>query len=236
MGISPRSLARMSGVFQLLEGVSATFGQVVVLGRLVDFNSAATTAANLLSQERLFWVGLASCLVGTVCHLVWAWLMYELLKPVDRRLAGLVLIVMVVGCAIQAVTGLFYLAPMLLLEDGSSLQAFSTDQLQALALSFLVLNDYSFNIYLVFFGAWCLITGTLIFHSTFLPRLLGRCSASSGLGWLMFLHPPLARSLFTPYIAAASAAGELPLMLWLLIAGANSERWRQAERAHYVRQ
>ena len=65
---SPRSLARMGGVFQLLEALTATFGQVVVLGRLVVSGNASATAANILGHGRLFWLGFASSLIGVMCH------------------------------------------------------------------------------------------------------------------------------------------------------------------------
>ncbi len=135
--------------------------------------------------------------------------------------------VMLVGCAVQALTTFLYLAPMVVIQGGSSVSAFTTVQLQGLALMFFNLNGYAFDIYLVFFGFWCTMIGYLIFRSTFLPRVLGILLAIGGLGWATFLSPPLARQLFFPYIACASAIGEVPLMLWLLIAGANNERWRE---------
>jgi hypothetical protein len=42
--------------------------------------------------------------------------------------------------------------------------AFTPEQLQALALMFLKLNAYAFDIYLVFFGFWCVLIGYLIFQ------------------------------------------------------------------------
>ena len=53
---SPRFKARMAGVFQLLEALTATFGQVIVRDRLVVAGNAAATAANILDHERLFWL------------------------------------------------------------------------------------------------------------------------------------------------------------------------------------
>jgi hypothetical protein len=81
---SPRFKARMAGVFQLLEALTATFPGLFVLGRLVVSGSGAATAANILGHERLFWLGFASSLIGVACHIAWALLMYELLKPVNR--------------------------------------------------------------------------------------------------------------------------------------------------------
>ena len=222
---SPRGLARMAGVFQFLEGLTATYGQVIVFGNLIIAGSAAATAANILSHQHLFWLGFASSLVGVTCHLAWALLLYELFKPVSRRLSLFAVLVILVGCAIQALTAVLYLAPMLILNAGNSLGALSLDQLHALAYVFVRLNGYAFNTYLVFFGLWCFLTGILIFRSTFMPRILGVLLAISGTGWMMYLVPPVAMHLFIPYLAGASAIGELPLMLWLLIMGVNSEKW-----------
>ena len=109
---SPQFKARMAGVFQLLEAITAAFGEVIVLSWLVVAGNAAATAANILGHERLFWLGFASSLIGVACHIIWALLLYELLKPVSRSLSLLAAFVILVGCAIQALTGLLYLAPL----------------------------------------------------------------------------------------------------------------------------
>jgi len=54
---SPRSLARMAGVCQALEGLTATSGEVTILDKLVVSGNAMATAANILGHERLFWLG-----------------------------------------------------------------------------------------------------------------------------------------------------------------------------------
>jgi hypothetical protein len=152
----------------------------------------------------------------------WALLIYVLLKPVNRSLALLAAFFVLVACAMQALTSLLYLAPLLILQGGSSLSAFTAEQLQALALIFLKLNTYAFRIDLVFFGFWCVLTGYLIFRSTFLPRVLGVLVAISGLGRVTYLYPPLAYRL-SLFITAASALGEIPLELWLIVMGVNAK-------------
>ena len=231
---SPRFKARIAGVCQLMEAVTAAFGEVIIPGKLVVAGSAAATAANILRHERLFWLGFALSLIGVAFHIAWALLMYELLKPVNRSLSRLAAFVILVGCAIQALTSLLYLAPLPILQGGSSLSAFTPEQLQALALVFLRLNDYAFQIYLVFFGTWCLLIGYLILRSTFLPRILGVLLAISGLGWVTYLSPPLANHLW-PFIAAASALGEIPLEFWLIVMGLNVQRWKEQASAAGMR-
>jgi hypothetical protein len=223
---SPRFKARMAGVCQLLEALTATFGQVIVRDKLVVAGNAAATAANIVGHEPLFWLGFASSLLGVAFHIAWAALMYVLLKPVNKTISLLAAFVILVGCAMQALTSFLYLAPLLVLQSSNSLSAFTPEQLQALALMFLKLNSYSFNIDLVFFGLWCVLTGYLIFRSTFLPRILGVLLTISGLGYLTYLYPQLAYRLFFPYIAIASALGEIPLELWLIVMGVNAQRWK----------
>jgi len=79
---------------------------------------------------------------------------------------------------------------------------------------------------LVFFGGYCLLIGTLIVRSTFLPRVVGVLMALGGLGWLTFLSPSLARQL-SPYNLAPGMIGEGVLTVWLLTAGVNEQRWRE---------
>jgi len=227
--LSPRAKARLAGVFEALEGLASAFGQVNVLGSLIVVGNATATAANILKHETLFRLGFASSLIGVVFHLGWALLFYQLFRPVNRSVSFCAVLVILVGCAIQAVTAVLYLAPWLVLTAGSPLSALTQQQLQAVAYMFLKLNGLTFDTYLVFFGLWCVLTGYLIFRSTFLPRILGVLLAIDGLGWMTFMSPPLGHYLF-PAIAVASGLAEIPLQLWLLIFGVNNERWKaQAE-------
>jgi Domain of unknown function (DUF4386) len=228
---SPKAKARLAGVFEALEGFTSSWGQVNVLGHLIVAGNAAATAANVLQHETLFRLGFASSLFGVAFHLFWAFLFYHLFRPVDRSVSFCALVVILVGCALQAVSALLYFAPLLILTAGSSLNAFTHEQVQALAYMFFKLNGLAFDTYLVFFGVWCVLTGYLIFKSTFLPRILGVLLAIDGLGWMLFIWPPLGHYLFLP-IAIACGLAEIPLQLWLLIFGVNNERWKgQAEAA-----
>lgn len=59
-----------------------------------------------------------------------------------------------------------------------------------------------------------------------MPRVLGVLMAIGGLGWLTFLSPPLANSLF-PYNLAPGILGEGALTVWLLVKGVNARRWTE---------
>jgi len=106
--MSPRSRARIAGLFEFLEGTLFTFGQVPVLGRLVVSSDAAATAHNILANESLYRLGFACAVVGVMCHIVWVFLFYDLFKPVNKTISLLAAFIMLVGCAIQGVTCLLY--------------------------------------------------------------------------------------------------------------------------------
>lgn len=226
---SPKALARLAGVFFVLEATSAVFGQFFVLGRLVVREDAAATAANILAHETLFRLGFAASLAAAVFHIVWAWLFYVLLRPVRRNVALLAGWVVLVGCALQAVAALLQIVPWSILASGDSLAAFSEGERQALALVFLRLNAQAFNGHVIFFGVWCGLVGYLIYRSTFLPRTIGLLMILAGIGYLTLLYGPLAKAL-DPFNVALAAPGEISLLIWLLVKGVDEGRWRESAR------
>jgi len=219
---SPRRIARLAGVFQLLEGAAATFGQVYLLSFFIVARNPAGTAERILANEPLFQVGFAISIIAIGFHLARALLMFELLKIVRKGIAKFALLIIVVGCAIQAVTSLLYIAPLAILR--SPIIGLQVNQLQDVSYMLLRLNGFAFNIYLVFFGFWCLLTGFLIYKSSFMPRILGVLLMVTGIGWMLNLYPLIAQQAATVMMVAA-AIGEIPLLIWLLVRGVNNEKW-----------
>jgi Domain of unknown function (DUF4386) len=227
---SPHLHARMAGVSYLLGSLTSVLGQMVVLGMLFVSGSATATAANILSHESLFRLGFVSSLMTVPFHLVWAVLFHGLFRPVNRSVSLLAGFVMLVACAMWALSSLLYLAPLLVLQGKISLSAFAPEQLQALALMLLKLNAQAYDIGLVFFGFWCILIGYLIFRSTFLPRIIGALEVLAGLGYLTLLWQPLAHYLY-PYNLALAGPGEISLLLWLLVKGVNVRKWKETAGA-----
>jgi hypothetical protein len=227
---SLRFKARLTGLLWVLEGSAAVVGQFVVLGRLVVFGDATATANNILANEPLYWLGFAAALVAVAFHLTYTVLVYDLFTPVNRSFALLTAFFSLVACGLQAVVGLFYLVPMVLLGGERYLNVFSVEQLQALALMDLKLEAHAFNVYILFFGFFLVLIGYLVFRSTFLPRIIGVLLAFAGLGYLTLLSPPLAKSLY-PFYLAPDTLAEPALVLWLLVVGVNVQRWNEQARS-----
>jgi hypothetical protein len=106
------------------------------------------------------------------------------------------------------------------------LSVFSAEQLQALALLFLKVNDRGAGIALVFFGFYAILTGYLMIKSSFLPRVLGAISVVGGFGWLTFLYPPLGGRMF-PFTSMFAVLGAAALIVWFMVFGVNEQRWKE---------
>jgi hypothetical protein len=141
--------------------------------RLVVSGDAAATAANLLAHKGLFQLGFAVFMIEMACNSVITALFYDLLKPVSRSVSLGAAFLGLAGCVIKTMSRLFFIAPLFIRGGAHYLSVFSAEQLQALALLFLKVNDRGAAIALVFFGFYALLTGYLIIRSTFLPRILG---------------------------------------------------------------
>jgi hypothetical protein len=227
---SPRLAARITGALYLLTILTGIFAQGFVSGRLVVDGDAAATATNILTHSGLFHLGFAVYLIEMACQIAMTALFYDLLKPAGRRVSLLAAFLGLAGCIIKTFSRVFFVAPLFILGGAHYLSVFSPEQLQALALLFLKVNDHGAAMALVFFGFYALLTGYLIIRSTFLPRILGVVSVIAGLGWLSFLYPPLGYSLF-PYVAAFGLLGAASLIVWLLVFGVNERRWREQASA-----
>ena len=224
--ISPQVYARSVGLLYLTVIIAGIIAQMVISGKIIVDGDAVATATNILTHKNLFQLGFTVYLIEMASQIAQTVLFYILLKPVSRSIALLALFFSIIGCTIKTLGRLFYIAPLLILGGSHYLSVFNAEQLQALALLLLNVNNQAAGMALAFFGFSTLLNGYLIFNSTFLPRFLGVLSVIGGLGWLTFLYPPLGLQLF-PYILLVAMIGSISSILWLLIKGVNVEQWKK---------
>ncbi len=227
---SPLFIARAGGVFWLMTILTGVLA-LVLGGTTVVSGDAAVTASRILALESSYRLTLVVNVLAGVCYVGATVFVYALLKPVSRHVSMLAALFSILGCAGGTVAGVLHLAPLALLKGSPSLSVFTPAQLQALALMFLKFTAYASNINFLFFGLHCLLVGSLILRSTFLPRIVGALMVLGGLGWITnsltsLLAPSLAR-LISTYGMAAGGLGEVSLTLWLLIMGVNVSRWTE---------
>ena len=140
-------------------------------------------------------MGFTLYLIEMTCQVAQMVLFYILLKPVNRNIALLALVFSLVGCTIKTLSRLFYIAPLLVLDNSQYLSVFNPEQLQSFALLLLNINNQTAGMALSFFGVSTFLNGYLILRSNFLPRILGVLSMLCGLGWLTFIYLSAGKSI-----------------------------------------
>lgn len=227
----PRVLSRAAGVLYLLIiliGVS----EAVVRDRVVVAGDAAATAANLRSMEWLWRASAAGEFVLLLCGISLTPILYYLLRPVSRYFALLMMCLNIVSLAVEAVAGLFLVVALLPLGDAAYLRAFEPAQLEAMARMSIRLHNLGFGMALIFFGAVCVVIGSLIVRSGIVPKIIGVLMQLAGVSYLisnfaMILSPAFSNRLF-PFILLPPLIGESALCLWLLIKGVDNDAWSRS--------
>lgn len=224
---SIKKTARIAGLLYLALAVLSAFGLVYVPSMLIVPGDAAATANNIVTSESLFRLGFMSNLIAFTVNVFVALLLYKLLKPVNKSMASLMVILILIGLAIGMLNELNQFAALLLLGGADHLTAFTADQLQALASLFLDIYEHGFSIAHIFWGLWLFPLGYLVFKSGFLPKVIGVLLIIAGLGYLVdftlfFLFPDI-----TVTVSEFTFVGEVLLILWLLIKGVNVEQWEK---------
>jgi len=218
------ALARTIGALFLSVIVLGIAAQVGISERLIALRDPARTASNILANQSLYSAGFTLYMIEMAAQIAQVVLLFHLLRPVNRRIASLALTFGLVGCTIKTFSRVFYLVPLFLLKQGAG-GAFTTDQLPAVSMLLLQVNDHGAGVALGFFGIESVLEGWLILRSTFLPRWLGALTIVCGAGWLAFLTPSLGYTIFNA-IALLALVGSVATIGWLLVKGVDETRWR----------
>jgi len=223
---SPRKTARMAGLFYLIFILTTVLATYVRSSLIVSVDAAAT-ANNIVSSQVLFRVGFVTELVSAVFFFSAAWALYVLLKPVNKNLALLFLLLNLGGVAVECINALNLFAALQFLSGANYLSVFQTGQLQAMAMSSLNLYTSGFLIAQIFFSAWLLPLGYLVYKSRFLPRFLGILLILDFFGnmsWFLqgFLLPDYGILAYPGNVISFIA--EISITLWLLIMGVKEQK------------
>ncbi len=226
---SIQKTARFAGLLYLALAALSAWSLVYVPSMIIVPGDAAATANNIVASESLFRLGVVSNLAVFTVNVFVAVLLYKLLKPVNRGIASLMVILILIGLAIGMLNELNQFAALLILGT-DHLSAFTAAQSQVLASLFLDLYQHGFNIAHIFWGLWLFPMGYLIIRSGFLPKVIGILLIVAGMGYLIdftlfFLFPDI-----TMTVSNFTFVGEVVLIFWLLIKGVNVEQWDKRVR------
>ena len=214
--------AKIAGWAYLVAMTTSIIGyipnQYIVAGDL------AQTATNIIGNERIFRIGIASNLLTYLIDIALIWALYLLLKPVNEKLALLAVFFRLIetGCLAMGVTDELVTVRLLTSSIYSGLM--ETNQLYSFARISMASYASSFSVGFIFLGLGSTVFSYVLLKSGYVPRFLSGLGIFSsllvGLGTLLVIVFPEFRKLF-PYGYGPMGVFEVGLGLWFLIKGVS---------------
>ena len=225
--INPSKTARTAGLLYLLLAIFGAFSMLYVPSVLIVDGNPVASIRNILESETLFRLGILGALATQVVQIATVLYLYKVLKPVDKNLARLMALLVLLAVPIAMLNELSYAAIPLLLDGADQVAAFTPAQVNTLVPLLLELHEHGIMIAHIFWGLWLFPMGYLIFRSTYLPKLIGVLLMIGCFGYLIdtvtfFLIPG-----FGVTVSEFTFIGELLLPLWLMFRGVDVTQWQK---------
>jgi hypothetical protein len=218
-----KRVARWAGAVYVSVGVATAFGFFHAPLVRNDLNAMASA---LTGSDLHFRIGVVTDLLSAALAVPLALLLYQLLKPVQEMQAALMALLLLIAVPMSFGVALNYVAAQMLLSGTPNMSALSGAQREVLGMLFLRLHTRGVLAVEIFWGLWLLPFGLLVMRSRFLPRVLGFLLIIAGVAYVVHSVTSLLLAgqrivLYERVTMLARAAGEFPIMLWLLIKGAD---------------
>jgi Domain of unknown function (DUF4386) len=214
---SINKIARTAGLFYLLYIITSVIANL--FGNFV-FVEAPVTVNHILTHAFQFRIGFVINLFSIVIFLLAAWALYVLLKPVNKDLALLFLLLNLAGFSVWFFSSLCLFASLLIMNGTELINVFQPNQLQAMAVFFVNLYKNGGFMAQVPYGVWLFPLGYLVLKSRFLPKVLGMLLIADGVCQFIYvcqrlIFPDLAIIAYPCLVISFLA--EVSLALWLSI-------------------
>lgn len=228
--IPNKKTARLAGFLWLLMFIFGPIAQMI-RSELFITGDMVATANNIISHEFLFRVGFVSDLVMMIIYVLLPLALYKLLSGVDKNLAVIMIIFVVLGTSINMLNLSNEFTSLYLLSGIKYLSVFELPQLQAQSMLYYDLYLHGYEIANIFFALWLIPLGVLVYKSKFIPRFLGALLVVGGCGLLLnvfiyFLFP--GSEIISIILLIPQTLSEFAFLVWLLIRGVNESKIRTA--------
>ncbi|HSN08930.1 MAG TPA: DUF4386 domain-containing protein [Hanamia sp.] len=225
-----RKAALIAGTGYLVVFILGLLTNFFIFGKLIVPGDAAKTADNIIANEPLFRLGIASWIIVLVFDSIVAWALYIFLTPVNKNLALLCAWFRLIYVAIFAASLVNLFSVLQVLTQADFLSTFSSSQAHSQAMLFLNAYNYGFISGIVFFAIHVLLLGYLILKSDDIPHFLGILLLIAAAGYLFnsfgnIISTDYAKhqSQFLLIVALPAIIAELAFTFWLLIKGGKSK-------------
>ena len=226
---SLKNTARLAGLLYLLQALTTGFSLGYVRANLIVAGDAAATANNIMANESLFRMAIVSNLFAQIFLFFFGLTIFRLFKGVNKTWATVFLTSVMMTVAVAVVNSLNNIAALIVLSKTDYLNVFGQEQLNAIMMLFLRLNNSGQGLLELFWTPYLFALGLLIIKSKYMPKILGMLLIIASFGFLIntftkLLIPQFYPAIFTRLAMFCGALSGIPLMLWLLIKGVKEQQ------------
>lgn len=219
-----RRKSRIAAFWYLLILVTGPIVLIYLPSKFLVPGDAAATIAHIMASQTLYRLWIVIGFFSSIAFLFTGLALYDLFKAVNRGLARMMVVLVVLSVSIGFSFSFLQMAVLQFGGGADYLKAFTPVQLQSLAMIFLDMDKQGHLVANIFWGLWLLPLGILIFKSGFFPKILGVLEWIACFGYLAsfflgFLFPGILASI-NPIITVM-LLGELPFIFWLITRGAQ---------------
>lgn len=160
-GLSRDNLPRWAGAVYLAYIVIGAASMILQNHLLVPGNMAVTFQ-NIQQGIMLFRLKFFLEILATMFFLLATWSYFVLLKPVEKNLALLLVLLNLGGIAAECASAIVHYGALQCVVGNDLLHAFTPDQMQAMSMLLLRVGGTGYIVATLFYGAWLFPFGWLI--------------------------------------------------------------------------
>ncbi|MFT4661066.1 MAG: hypothetical protein ACI8XB_001337 [Patiriisocius sp.] len=225
---SPIRTARIAGFIYLTIIFTGFFYLLYVPGEIIEWSDAEKTVENLQLNTSLYTAGIICGLICFTAFAILSLVLYKLLNHINKDMASLMVVLVLLSVPISFVTLIEQINVLSIINTERFVDLLSASQLQSEVMIKLKGISNAILIAQIFWGLWLLPFGYLVYHSKFIPKLLGvllfiGCFGylSDSIGYTLF--PGFGDTWLSTIIGIPSGLGEIGICLWFLIRGVKQK-------------
>ena len=165
--------AHLAGLCYLVIVISGIFSLMYVPDLLIDWQNPELTFQNINNNLPLFRLGIFLSMVCYLAYVALAMILYQVFSAADKNYATCMVILVLVSIPISFLNLTNKLDIITLLTDPIVTILYDNDQKMKLVFASLNAYENGITVASLFWGLWLFPFGWLVFHSGFLPKILG---------------------------------------------------------------
>lgn len=221
---SNKRSARAAGLIYLGVVITGIISLMYIPSKLLVPGTPAATVEHIGASHTLlrYWI-----VSGLVCYTLFLFLplaLYQLLSPVNKNYARLMVLLGVMSVPVYFINVQNLLSVLSLVNGAGNRYGLPAEQMQAQVMLYLDQYNNGMRIVHIFSGLWLFPFGWLVYRCGFLHKMLGVLLMAGCFGYLInfvgnILVPGYPAMGISSYISLPASMGEIGTCLWLLVVG-----------------